>query len=76
MASHKKMGLLVEITENSENIKSSGASWNLTNKWNALTHNAIDDDVLIRHYSDMSNYLTTFFQQISYVCIVALEHIL
>ena len=72
MASHKKMGLLVEIIENGENIKSSGASWNLTNKWNALTHNAIDDDVMIRHYSDMSSYITAFFQQISYVCIVAL----
>lgn len=72
MASHKKMGLLVEIIENSENLKSSGASWTLTNKWNDLTHSAIDDDLHIRHYSETANYLTAFFQQISYVCIVAL----
>lgn len=72
MASHKKMGLLVEIIENSEHIKSSGASWSLTNKWSDLTHSAIDDDVTIRHLTETANYLTAFFQQISYVCIVAL----
>lgn len=71
MSSYKKMGLMVETVENSENIKATGAGFNILNNWNKLTHNSIDDDIEIRHYSDMSTYLTAFFQQVSYVCIVA-----
>lgn len=71
MASYKKMGMLVEAIENSEKIKSTNARWDFTKKWNTLTHEAIDDDVLMKHYSDMSSYITTFLQQISYITIVA-----
>ncbi len=71
MASYKKMGLMVETIENSENIKATGAGFKILNNWNRLTHDAIDDDIEIRHYSDMSTYFTVFFQQLSYIFIVA-----
>lgn len=71
MASHKKLGLLVETVENAENVKASGAGWNILSRWNALSEDAIYDDIEIRHYSELSTYMTAFFQQISYVALVA-----
>jgi ATP-binding cassette subfamily C protein LapB len=72
MASHKKHGLLVESVENSQKIKTSGASWSVMNKWNQFSEDAINDDIHIKHYTDISSYLATFTQQISYVATVAL----
>lgn len=71
MASHKKLGILVETVENAENIKATGAGWSILSRWNALTEDAIHDDILIRHYSELSNYLAAFLQQISYMALVA-----
>lgn len=71
MASHKKLGILVETVENAENIKASGAGWSILSRWNALTEDAIHDDIVIRHYSELSNYLAAFLQQISYMILVA-----
>ena len=71
MASHKKLGLLVETVENSENVKATGAGWSILSRWNALSEDGIHDDIEIRHYSELSNYMTAFFQQISYVALVA-----
>jgi ATP-binding cassette subfamily C protein LapB len=70
MASHKKLGLLVETVENAENIKATGAGWNILSRWNALTEDAIHDDIAIRHYSELSNYMAVFLQQISYMALV------
>src|SRR5574344_1715652 len=72
MASYKKMGLMVETVENSENIKATGAGFNILNNWNRFTEEAVDDDIEIRHYSDMSSYITAFLQQLSYIAIVSL----
>lgn len=72
VASYKKMGLMVETVENSENIKATGAGFNILNNWNKLTQDAIDDDIEIRHYTDMSSYITAFLQQLSYITIVSL----
>ena len=71
MASHKKHGLLVESVENSQKIKTTGASWSVMNKWSQFTEDAINDDILIKHYTDISTFLATFVQQISYVATVA-----
>jgi len=72
MASHKKLGLLVETVENAENIKATGAGWSILSRWNALTEDAIHDDIAIRHYSELSNYMAAFLQQISYMALVAM----
>ena len=71
MASHKKHGLLVESVENSQKIKTTGAGWSVMNKWSQFTEDAINDDIHIKHYTDISTYLATFTQQISYVATVA-----
>ena len=71
MASHKKHGLLVESVENSQKIKATGAGWSVMNKWSQFTEDAINDDILIKHYTDISTFLATFVQQISYVATVA-----
>lgn len=70
-ASNKKLGLLVESVESAQKIKASGAKWNLMSKWNMLSEDAVDDEIRIKHYTDISNFLATFSQQISYVAIVA-----
>tara|TARA_B110000211_G_scaffold224161_1_gene274926 strand:- start:1813 stop:3702 length:1890 start_codon:yes stop_codon:yes gene_type:complete len=71
MASHKKHGLLVESVENAQKIKTTGASWSVMNKWSQFSEDAINDDIHIKHYTDISSYLATFFQQSSYVATVA-----
>ncbi len=43
----------------------------MLNRWNGLTKEAINDDILIRHYSETLTYLSALLQQLSYVCIVA-----
>jgi len=72
MASHKKLGLLVETVENAENIKATGGGWNILSRWNALTEEGIYDDLAIRHYSEMSTYMAAFFQQLSYTALVGI----
>ncbi|MDD2828754.1 MAG: ATP-binding cassette domain-containing protein [Sulfuricurvum sp.] len=71
-ASHKKLGLLVETVEGAESIKATGSGWSALNRWNALTKDSIDDDIAIRHYSELSGYLSAFFQQLSYIALVAI----
>ena len=71
LASHKKHGLLVESVENAQKIKTTGASWSVMNKWSQYSEDAINDDIHVKHYTDISTYLATFIQQISYVATVA-----
>jgi len=72
MASYKKTGLLVETVENSENIKATGVGFDILSAWNKLTKDSIDDELIIKHYSDMSIFLTQFLQQFSYISIVCI----
>jgi len=72
LASHKKLGLLVESVENAENLKATGAGWSLLSRWNVLSEDAINDDIKIKRYSDMSTYVSAFLQQMSYISIVAM----
>lgn len=71
MASYKKLGLLVETVDSSHKVKASNAKWNLMSKWSSLSEDSIDDEIKIKHYTDISSFLATFSQQISYVAIVA-----
>ncbi|MDD2399954.1 MAG: ATP-binding cassette domain-containing protein [Sulfurovum sp.] len=70
-ASYKKLGLLVESVEKAEDIKTTGTGWNILGRWNSLAEDAINDDIEIRHYTEMSNYITGFLQQFSYILLVA-----
>lgn len=71
-ASNKKLGLLVEAVENIEHLKASGHGYAVLNQWNALSEDAIYDDIAIRHYSELASYIAAFFQQMSYVGLIAL----
>lgn len=71
MSSYKKLGLLVETVENAESIKSAYNGWKIQNRWNKLTNDSIEDDLEIKHFTDISSYITAFIQQISYVLLVA-----
>ena len=71
MSSYKKLGLLVETVENQENIKSTYNGWKIQTKWNKLTNDNIEDDLKIKHFTDVSSYMTSFLQQISYIALVA-----
>ncbi len=70
-ANNKKLGLLVECVENAETLKAHGASFGVQNKWNSLTEDAINDDISIRHYSELSVYISALLQQFSYIGIVS-----
>jgi ATP-binding cassette subfamily C protein LapB len=41
-------------------------------RWNNLSEDAIFDDIQIKHYSEMATYMAGFFQQVSYVAVVAM----
>ncbi|MDD5406247.1 MAG: ATP-binding cassette domain-containing protein [Sulfurovaceae bacterium] len=71
-ASNKKLGLLVEAVESAETLKASGHSYAVLSKWNALSEDAIHDDIAIRHYSELSGYFTAFLQQVSYIGLIAM----
>lgn len=71
MASHKKLGLLVETVENAENVKATGAGWSILSRWNTLSEDSINDDIAIRHFSELSGYIAAFLQQLSYIVLVA-----
>jgi len=71
LASHKKHGLLVESVENLQKIKTTGSSWSVMNKWSQFTEDAINDDISVKHYTDISTYMSAFVQQASYIATVA-----
>lgn len=71
MSSYKKMGLLVEVVENSESIKATNSSWKFQNRWNNLTNDSTEDEFKIKHFGETSSYTTTFVQQINYIFLIA-----
>lgn len=70
MSLHKKLSLLVETVENAESVKATYHGWKIQNRWNTLTNDNIEDNLKIKHFNDISMYITTFIQQISYVALV------
>ena len=70
MASYKKLGLLVETLENAESIKATYNGWKIETKWNNFTNDNIEDDLKIKHFGEVSTYITAFIQQISYILLI------
>lgn len=70
-ASNKKLGLLVESVEKAEILKATGHGFSISNRWNALTEDALNDDIAIKHYSEFSSQLAASLQQLSYIFLVA-----
>ena len=71
IAGNRKVGLLVETISAAENIKAAGSGWSQSARWNALTREAIDDDLKIKHLSETASHTAGFFQQASYVVMIA-----
>ena len=72
LSSYKKLGLLVETVENAESIKSTNSGWKFQNKWNSLTNDGIDDEYKIKHFNEISSYITFLIQQINYMFLIAM----
>lgn len=70
-ASNKKLGLLVESVEKAEILKAYGHGFAVLNRWNALTEDALNDDIAIKHYSELASHIAALLQQLSYVLLVA-----
>ena len=71
-AGNEKTGLLVETLEGAETIKAGMGGWKFLSRWININAEAINYDVKIRSLSEMGNFLTAMFQQLSYAGIVAI----
>ena len=72
LSSYKKLGLLVETVEIAESIKSTNSGWKFQNKWNSLTNDGIEDEYKIKHFNEISSYITFLIQQINYMFLIAM----
>jgi ATP-binding cassette, subfamily C, bacterial LapB len=70
-AANEKTGLLVEVLEGAETIKSSHGNWRFLSRWIDLSHKTISYDLKIRHLSETGGFLTAAFQQLSYAGLIA-----
>jgi ATP-binding cassette, subfamily C, bacterial LapB len=70
-AANEKTGLLVEVVEGAETIKSGYGSWRFLSRWIDMNHQSISYDLKIRHLSELGGFLTAAFQQMSYAGLVA-----
>lgn len=71
-ASNKKAGLLVEAVDAAESLKSFSAEFSIESRWNRLVDETSKAEQSIRDHSSLSQNSTVWFQQISYVSIIAL----
>lgn len=70
-ASNRKLGLLVETVENAETVKAFGAGWQQQLRWGGLVRQSMEDDHVVRQYSEHASYFAALMQQASYVFLVA-----
>jgi ATP-binding cassette subfamily C protein LapB len=69
---NRKTGLLVESIDGAESLKANAAEWKLQARYDRLVDEAGDSDYRIKHYSALSQQLTSLLQQLGYVALVAL----
>jgi ATP-binding cassette subfamily C protein LapB len=70
-ASNLKTGLLVEVVEGAESIKSGQGGWRMLNRWMQTTDEARTADLQMRNISEHSQHSANSLQQISYALMVA-----
>ncbi|NQX79263.1 MAG: ATP-binding cassette domain-containing protein, partial [Hyphomicrobiaceae bacterium] len=70
-ASSFKTGLLVESVEGAETIKSGQGGWRMLSRWMSTTDKARTHEMRMRNITENSQHLIIFFQQISYVSLIA-----
>ena len=69
--SNLKSGLLVETVEGAETIKSGQGGWRMLSRWMQTTDQARECELHMRNISEHTQHLTSAFQQLSYVLLVA-----
>lgn len=70
-AANLKTGLLVETVEGAETIKSGQGGWRMLSRWMNTNDEARSLELQMRDITERNQHLTAFFQQVSYVLLVA-----
>ena len=70
-AGNAKMGLLVEVIEGAETIKSGGGSWRMLSRWLSLSEEARTHELSIREMMEHSQFIMGAVNQFSYVLLIA-----
>ncbi len=71
LANNQKSGLLVETIEGAEIIKSGQGGWRMLSRWMQTTDKARENELQMRSISEHAQHLSTSFQQLSYIILVA-----
>lgn len=69
--SNRKAGLLVEAVDGAESLKAGNGEWTMRGRWRGLVEESSEAEQRIRDLSTVSQNFTVFFQQLSYVALVA-----
>jgi ATP-binding cassette subfamily C protein LapB len=69
--SHFKVGLMVETVEGAETIKSGHGGWRMLSQWMKITDSSRDQELKVKHINEFASHFTGFFQQATYVFMVA-----
>lgn len=68
---NKKSGLLIETIDGIEAIKAVGGEWKMLGRWNSITEELSEKELMIRSTTMMAANLTQSMQQICYVMMIA-----
>jgi ATP-binding cassette, subfamily C, bacterial LapB len=71
-ASNVKTGLLVEVVEGAETIKTGGGGWKFLSRWINVTGMTIRNDLAVRHMNEGLGYFAATLQQMSYVGVIVI----
>ncbi len=69
--SNKKSGLLIETIDGIEAIKAVGGEWKMLSKWNNVTAELSEKELVIRSATTMAANVTQSLQQTCYVLMIA-----
>lgn len=72
VSSNQKNGLLVEVLDAAETIKSNRGQWSMLARWNALIDEVHSTELPVRSRQATASTLFGTIQQISYVLVIAL----
>jgi ATP-binding cassette subfamily C protein LapB len=75
-AHSRKTGIMVEVVEAAETIKANGTSWRQMSKWLEVSDEARLTDVKFKRISEDSQFILTFFHQLSYALTVTVGALL
>lgn len=72
LANMRKTGLLVEVIEGAETLKSGQGGWRQLSHWQNISDTAREEELRLRHISESSQHQLQALQQLAYVAMVAI----